>query len=123
MKLYALLLIAITAGYTGCKQSHIENGEVATFVLSDTTLASIRIDTTVLEYREGGEMLAIPSSAVIFDKGKNFVLVFRDKYNVDIREVKVDESLNEVSYISRGLQPGEKVISKNQLPIYDALNN
>lgn len=79
--------------------------------------------TVLLRYREGGEMMAIPSSAVIFDKGKNFVMVFRDKFNIDTREVKVDKSLNEVSYIIRGLKPGEKVISKNQLLIYDALND
>lgn len=217
MKQYTLLLIALTAGCISCKPGHAENGEVATFVLSDTMLASIRIDTTVikpveselrlsgkvtpdelndvciianvfetdisrikegipvkvtttsypdkvfygqidkmynvpdpatktmqvrisldndeallepemfatilLRYREGGEMMAIPSSAMIFAKGKNFVMVFRDKYNIDTREVKVEKSLSEVTYISSGLQPGEKVISKNQLLIYDALNN
>lgn len=79
--------------------------------------------TVLLRYREGGEMLAIPSSAVIFDKGKNFVMVFRDKFNIDTREVKVNKSLNDVSYINRGLNTGEKVISKNQLLIYDALND
>ena len=49
-------------------------------------------------------------------------MVFRDRYNIDTREVSVSKSLNTVSYISRGLQPGERVISKNQLLIYDALN-
>lgn len=78
--------------------------------------------TVLLKYRDGSEMPAIPSAAVIFDKGKNFVMVFRDRYNIDTREVSVSKSLNTVSYISRGLQPGERVISKNQLLIYDALN-
>ncbi|MRG44412.1 HlyD family efflux transporter periplasmic adaptor subunit [Chitinophaga sp. SYP-B3965] len=217
MKLYALLLITLTATYTSCRQNNGEGGEVATFVLSDTMLASISIDTTVikpveselrlsgkvtpdelgdgwitanvfekdishvqegtpveinitsypdmvfqgeiekvynvpdpatktvqvsisldnegvllkpdmfatvlLRYPESGEMMAIPTSAVIFDKGKSFVMVFRDKYNIDTREVKVNKSLKEVTYISKGLLPGEKVISKNQLQIYDALND
>lgn len=79
--------------------------------------------TVMLRYKDGGEMPAIPSSAVIFDKGKNFVMVFRDKYNIDTREVKVSKSLNNVSYISQGLNAGDKVISRNQLLIYDALND
>ncbi|MBO9154287.1 efflux RND transporter periplasmic adaptor subunit [Chitinophaga sp. GCM10012297] len=79
--------------------------------------------SVLLRYREGMEMPAIPSSAVIFDKGKNFVMVFRDKFNIDTREIKVAKALNETSYISRGLQPGEKIISRNQLLIYDALND
>lgn len=79
--------------------------------------------SVLLRYREGTEMPAIPSSAVIFDKGKNFVMVFRDKFNIDTREIKVAKALNETSYISRGLQPGEKIISRNQLLIYDALND
>ncbi|RPD38206.1 efflux RND transporter periplasmic adaptor subunit [Chitinophaga barathri] len=79
--------------------------------------------SVLLRYREGTEMPAIPSSAVIFDKGKNFVMVFRDKFNIDTREIKVAKALNETSYISRGLQPGDKIISRNQLLIYDALND
>lgn len=49
MKLYALLLIVVAAGYTSCKQSHAEDTEAATFVLSDTMLASIRIDTAAFK--------------------------------------------------------------------------
>ncbi len=79
--------------------------------------------TVLLRYREGNEMMAVPSAAVIFDKGKNFVMVFKDRYNIETKEVKVAKSLNEVSYIQRGLQPGDKVISRNQLLIYDALND
>jgi cobalt-zinc-cadmium efflux system membrane fusion protein len=79
--------------------------------------------SVLLRYDEDIEMPAIPSSAVIFDKGKNFVVVFRDKFNIHTREIKVARALNGTSYVSRGLQPGEMVISRNQLPIYDALNN
>lgn len=79
--------------------------------------------TVLLRYREGNEMMSIPSDAIIFDKGKNFVMVFKDRYNIETKEVKVTKSLNDVSYILRGIQPGDKVISKNQLLIYDALND
>lgn len=112
--------MAFAAAYTGCKQSQTEKTKTATFVLSDTMLASIRIDTAVIR---SGEIPEIPSTAVIFDKGKSFVMVFRDKFNINIREVKVDKSLNDTSYISNGLKPGDKVISTNPLLIYDALKD
>lgn len=120
MKSYVLLLIAVAAATTSCKQNQTEKTKTATFVLSDTMLASIRIDTATIR---NSDIPEIPSSAVIFDKGKSFVMIFRDKFNINIREVKVDTSLNESSYISSGLNPGDKVISTNPLLIYDALKD
>lgn len=79
--------------------------------------------TVLLRYQDGSQMVAIPSTAVIFDKSKNYVMVFKDKYNIETREVKIAKSLNNTSYVARGLQPDEKVVSRNQLLIYDALND
>jgi cobalt-zinc-cadmium efflux system membrane fusion protein len=115
-------LLALVAGWSSCKHSPASQTEATTFVLSDTMMASVRIDTTTVKrYNEDIEMPAIPTSAVIFDKGRDFVIVFRDKYNIDKREIAIFKSLNDISYISKGLQPGDKVISRNQLPIYEAL--
>ncbi|GEP97473.1 efflux RND transporter periplasmic adaptor subunit [Chitinophaga cymbidii] len=203
---FSILLLIFLAGWSGCKQRQEQQTEAVTFVLSDTMMASVCIDTTIVRpvegelrlrgtvaadriwitadvpdsdvfrlkagnpvevtaagypdqvfkgrigkvynrqvrirlssegmqlrpetpatvvfrYREDRQMPAIPSSAVIFDKGRSFVMVFRDKYNVHTREVQVSGSLNDVSYISKGLRPGDKVISRNQLVIYHALNS
>lgn len=79
--------------------------------------------TVTLKYEESGKLPAIPSSAVIFDKSKSFVMVIRDKSHLDTREVEVYKQVQDVTYISKGLKAGEKVISKNQLLIYDALND
>lgn len=79
--------------------------------------------TINLSYDEGMEMMAIPSSSVIFDKNKNYVMIFKDKYNIETREVEVYKLSGNTTYISKGLKEGEKVISKNQLLIYDALND
>lgn len=79
--------------------------------------------TITLKYDEGGSMIAVPSAAVIFDKSKNFVMVFKDKFNVETREVDVYKQVGDITYIKKGLRDGEKIISKNQLLIYDALND
>jgi cobalt-zinc-cadmium efflux system membrane fusion protein len=79
--------------------------------------------TINLAYSEGMDMIAVPSSCVIFDKSKNYVMIFKDKYNVETREVEIYKQSGRLTYISKGLKEGEKVISKNQLLIYDALND
>ncbi len=68
-------------------------------------------------------MPAIPSEAIIFDKNKNFVMVYKDNCNIETREIEIYEVAGKTTYIKSGLQLGEKVISKYQLLVYDALND
>lgn len=79
--------------------------------------------TVTLKYSEHRELIAVPSSAVIFDKSKNWVMVFHDRHTIDTRQIEVYRQLGEVTYVSVGLKEGERVISKNGLMIYDALND
>ncbi|HUH75273.1 MAG TPA: efflux RND transporter periplasmic adaptor subunit [Chitinophagales bacterium] len=74
-------------------------------------------------YSESESMSTVPSSAIIFDKNKHWLMVFKDKQNIETRMVKVYRQLGETSYIESGIQLGETVISKNGLLIYDAINN
>ena len=50
-------------------------------------------------------------------------MIFKDKYNIETREVEVYKQVDDVTYIKKGLEAGEQIISKNQLLIYDALND
>lgn len=79
--------------------------------------------TVMLNFDEGGQMPTIPASAVIFDKSKHYVMVFRDRQHIETREVDVYRSLGEVAYVRRGLKSGEQVITQHQLLVYDALND
>ncbi len=88
------------------------------FLLKPEMRASIK-----LSYNENTSMIAIPSDAVIFDKSKNFVMVFKDRNNIETRQIEVYRQLSNVTFISSGLTEGEKVITENQILIYDALNN
>jgi cobalt-zinc-cadmium efflux system membrane fusion protein len=75
-----------------------------------------------LSYSEGDSMIAVPSKAIVFDKSKNFVMVFKDRNNIETRQVDVYRVVGDVTYISKGLKENEKVITNNQLFIYRALN-
>lgn len=79
--------------------------------------------TVTLKYSEQMQLTAVPSSAVIFDKSKNWVMVFKDRNTIDTRQVEVYRQLGDITYVTSGLAEGERVISKNGLMIYDALND
>ncbi len=79
--------------------------------------------TVLLAFDEGGSMPTIPARALIFDKSKQFVMVYHDRQHIDTREVQVYRSLGDIAYISNGLKLGDKVITQSQLLIYDALND
>jgi cobalt-zinc-cadmium efflux system membrane fusion protein len=79
--------------------------------------------TIKLSYFEPDTMIAIPSKAVIFDKSKSFVLIFKDRNNIETRQVDFFRQVGDITYISSGIEIGEKVITENQLLIYDALND
>jgi cobalt-zinc-cadmium efflux system membrane fusion protein len=79
--------------------------------------------TVNLKFSENKKLIAIPSSAVLFDKSKNWVMVYKDRKHIETRLVEVYSKIADVTYITNGVTENEKVISKNGLLIYDALND
>lgn len=81
------------------------------------------VATVSLFYKENQEYPSVPAASVIFDKSKNFVMVFMDRSHIETREVTVYKTAGERTYISSGLRQGEVIIGKNQLFIYDEIND
>ncbi|MFT3750449.1 MAG: efflux RND transporter periplasmic adaptor subunit [Agriterribacter sp.] len=79
--------------------------------------------TVSVRYAEKDSMIAVPSSAVIFDKSKYWVMIFKDRHNLETRRIEPYRQLGDTTYIQSGLTEGETVISKNGMLIYDALND
>jgi membrane fusion protein, heavy metal efflux system len=78
--------------------------------------------SAVVNHLTGKSMLAIPANSVIFDRNQYWVLVFKDKCNVEARKVDIVASNSNNTYIRSGVNPGEKVITNRQLLIYNAMN-
>ncbi len=76
-----------------------------------------------LSFKKEEVLPAIPASSIISDNSRQYAMVFKDRYNVITREVKVAQTTGSTSWISEGLEPGEVIVSKNQLYLYDALND
>ncbi len=90
----------------------------ANFILKPEMSATIK-----LSYKEDKQMLIVPSSAIIFDKSKNYVMVYKDRTHIDTRQIEVFRQVGDITYISAGLVKGEKIMTQNQLLVYDALND
>jgi len=88
------------------------------FILKPEMSATIK-----LSYNESKQMIAIPSNAIIFDKSKNYVMVFKDRSNIETRQIELFRQVGGLTYISNGLKNGEKIMTNNQLLVYDALND
>jgi cobalt-zinc-cadmium efflux system membrane fusion protein len=90
----------------------------AQFKLKPEMLATVKA-----KYREEKTFPSIASSALIFDNSHQFVMIFKDRHNIETREVEVYKNTDDTVWVKSGIKPGEVVISKNQLFIYDALND
>lgn len=74
-------------------------------------------------YQGNEKKVAVPSGAIIFDKSKRFVMVYFADDHIETREVTVYKDLNGIAYLDSGVNPGDKVMTKYQLLVYDALND
>lgn len=89
------------------------------YILKPEMRANIKLSYT----ESNKKMLAVPSDAVIFDKSKNFVMIYKDRNNIETRPIEVFRQVGDITYVSSGLSDGEKVMTHNQLLVYDALND
>ncbi|TPG58692.1 efflux RND transporter periplasmic adaptor subunit [Hymenobacter nivis] len=88
------------------------------YLLKPEMYAQIKVQNAA-----GGTMMAVPASAVVFDKDRTFVMVYKDRNHVETRPVTIASTVGDVSYVAKGLKDGERFISQNQLLIYDELND
>lgn len=76
-----------------------------------------------IRYNENKSLPEVPSNAIIFNNNKNYVMVYSGPSKIETREVSLNKTIGNLTYLSNGLKPGERVISKYNLLIYDALND
>jgi cobalt-zinc-cadmium efflux system membrane fusion protein len=88
---------------------------------SEMLLKPEMFTNVVISNEERSSSVSIPQTAVIFDNSKSFVVVYNSKCNLQVREVSTIKTVDSTTYISTGLKPGDKVISKSQLLLYNAL--
>lgn len=69
------------------------------------------------------EALSIPTRALIFDDNKNYLVVYKNPCDIEIRNVEVHSRSNGITYILSGVTETDQVVISNQLLIYEKLRN
>jgi len=89
----------------------------------DISLKPEMIAHVELRFQQDRSLPSIPSGAIIEDNGHQYVMVFKDRFNLSTREITTDHSNGGTTWVSAGLKPGETIVGKEQLYLYDALND
>lgn len=76
-----------------------------------------------IRYSRPGTLISVASSSIVFDAGKTYVVVYRDRRNMRVQEVAVQETVDNRTFVTSGLRSGDVVLSQGQLFVYDALTD
>jgi len=74
-----------------------------------------------VSYPGRDQSVAVPSGALVFDNSRNYVMVVGPQKQLQVREVTVERTVGEKTYLRSGLRPGETIVSQNQLLVYNGL--
>jgi cobalt-zinc-cadmium efflux system membrane fusion protein len=74
-----------------------------------------------LIWTEEAQKVMIASNALVMDSSKYHVVIYHTPNNLETRDVQVARELNGKAYLDWGVQPGDLVLTKQQLIIYNAL--
>ncbi|MBP3942705.1 efflux RND transporter periplasmic adaptor subunit [Sphingobacteriaceae bacterium WQ 2009] len=98
----------------------------AKVVLSNTALKlkpGMSAEIQLLTPHAQEELIAIPNSHIIFYQNKHFVLRYKDDCHIEKIAVVAAYKNNEYSYVKEGFEVGDRLISANELLIFEALNS
>lgn len=68
-------------------------------------------------------LCCVPAKAIVFDGGVDYVVKEIGKGRYQRQPVKAEHVGHDYAYILSGLQPGERVVSKNALLVFNTLGN
>lgn len=78
--------------------------------------------TVTVSAPTGASQLSVPTSALVFERSRSYVLVFKDRQHIETRAVETAGTAAGHTYLNGGVEPGEQVVSRNALLLYHTLN-
>ncbi|MDM1398945.1 efflux RND transporter periplasmic adaptor subunit [Myroides odoratimimus] len=75
-----------------------------------------------LETNEG-KSLAIPNTAIIFDNNQNYVVIYKNDCEQEVRKITPVSKNNIYTYVADGVKENDMVVTTNELLIYEQLTN
>lgn len=75
----------------------------------------------IVSSQEGAQTLCIPTSALVSQDGKSYVVVFNSRTDMKIAEVSIIKTVGDKTFIGSGLSLGQMIVTKNQLLIFNQI--
>ena len=79
-------------------------------------------NVSVISRSSDKQLPRIDSHALVFENGNNFVVTVDADGKLAVKEVEVYRQLSKECYLSSGVQEGDRILNKNVLLVYNALN-
>lgn len=79
-------------------------------------------NVSVISRSSDKQLPRIDSHVLVFENGKNFVVTVDADGKLAVKEVEVYRQLSKECYLSSGVQEGDRILNKNVLLVYNALN-
>jgi cobalt-zinc-cadmium efflux system membrane fusion protein len=73
----------------------------------------------VVTNKEDNMATAIPSDAVVEESGKSYVILYNSNCDLKVQEVDILKEVGDKTFIHAGINPGQRLIGKNALLLYD----
>ncbi len=93
-------------------------------LLKPDMFATIHVHLPNASPAGGGQSLAVPQKAVVFDRDHYYVIVQTGKDKYEAREVKVMKNTTRYAFVAGGnLKPGDIVVTEGSLLLYNDLTD
>ncbi len=89
----------------------------------DLLLRPAMFARVIVSNKENKKAICIPTKALISLNGKSFVVTYKSNSEMKIAEVTILKTSGDQTYLIDGVNPGEKLITQNQLLIFQQLLN
>lgn len=87
-------------------------------LLKPEMFAKVQVSNT-----ENTTATSIPTSALISQNGKDFVVVYNSASDMKVAPVTILKTLGDITYLQDGVTPGQLLVVKNQLLLFEQLQN
>ncbi|TYP94228.1 cobalt-zinc-cadmium efflux system membrane fusion protein [Sphingobacterium allocomposti] len=85
-------------------------------------MPGLSADIIINMKNDSGSAFAIPNRAKVFSNNKEYIVVYKDDCNLDVRRIKPVAANEEYTFIAERLAEGERVIGSNALLIFEQLS-
>jgi len=88
---------------------------------SDHLLKPGMFASVLIENKGNEKLVYIPENSFVSDYGKDYVVVYHDKCNLEIKKISIVKTVGDKIFIRAGLKAGEKVVVGNQILLFKAI--